>query len=304
VFKKIKPNKILKRKIKKKGRVIIMSSENIGSVIHALRKERKITQEALAAAVGVSAQAVSKWECGGLPDVYLIPAIADFFGVTTDKLFGRNVKSYENIETDLAEFIVSLDKEQIYKTWFNLFWIIQKAAGFRILPEKGEMLDKLAEDNDNPHLYSILNNKYRHGLSSMSLLKNQQYAFLMPKPEDYSELILPVEKYQELFAALSDIDCIKALLFLYRREHNDKKFTEKLLVDNLDISEEKAAEVIASLLKFEMISSDEIEIDESDITIYTFNARYSFIPFILFAKEMIQSPSHYMITIGLCSTMA
>lgn len=45
----------------------------------SMRKERGIKQEELANYVGVSAQAVSKWENGGVPDTELLPRIADFF---------------------------------------------------------------------------------------------------------------------------------------------------------------------------------------------------------------------------------
>ena len=48
-----------------------------------------MTQEALSKAVSISAQAVSRWECGGAPDVALLPAVADALGVTIDALFGR-----------------------------------------------------------------------------------------------------------------------------------------------------------------------------------------------------------------------
>ena len=57
--------------------------------IRELRRRNDCTQEMLAEAVGVTAQAVSRWESGGsYPDMELIPAIANFFGVTLDELFG------------------------------------------------------------------------------------------------------------------------------------------------------------------------------------------------------------------------
>ena len=63
---------------------------NIGKNILELRKERNVKQEDLAAELGVTAAAVSKWENGyTLPDLYMLCAIADFFGVTTDALLGR-----------------------------------------------------------------------------------------------------------------------------------------------------------------------------------------------------------------------
>lgn len=60
----------------------------IGKKIKELRTAKGITQEALAAELNVSAQAVSKWECGvSTPDIQLLPAIAIYFGVTLDALF-------------------------------------------------------------------------------------------------------------------------------------------------------------------------------------------------------------------------
>ena len=63
----------------------------LGEKIRELRKARDISQEVLAQYLGVSFQAVSKWETGAaMPDVALIPAIASFFGVSTDELFDYN----------------------------------------------------------------------------------------------------------------------------------------------------------------------------------------------------------------------
>jgi transcriptional regulator with XRE-family HTH domain len=64
----------------------------IGKKIKALRKARGITQEQLAEAIGISFQAVSKWENNiALPDITLVPALAGYFGVSTDELFDFNL---------------------------------------------------------------------------------------------------------------------------------------------------------------------------------------------------------------------
>ncbi len=68
---------------------------DLGGKIRKLRKRRNITQEVLARAMGVSFQAVSKWETGAaMPDLTMIPALASFFGVSTDELLDYN--KYEN----------------------------------------------------------------------------------------------------------------------------------------------------------------------------------------------------------------
>ena len=54
-----------------------------------LRREKNVTQEALAAFVGVTMGAVSKWENGTtLPDVATLPLLASFFDVTVDEILG------------------------------------------------------------------------------------------------------------------------------------------------------------------------------------------------------------------------
>ncbi|MDR3313536.1 MAG: helix-turn-helix transcriptional regulator [Oscillospiraceae bacterium] len=62
---------------------------DIAQNIRNLRAERGVTQDALAEALGVSGQAVSKWETGAsLPDILLLPRLAGFFGVSVDALLG------------------------------------------------------------------------------------------------------------------------------------------------------------------------------------------------------------------------
>lgn len=69
----------------------------IGETIKRLRKERDLTQEMLANFLNVSYQSVSKWERGeSYPDITLVPAIASFFGVTTDTILGIKTMEQEN----------------------------------------------------------------------------------------------------------------------------------------------------------------------------------------------------------------
>jgi len=77
----------------------------LGEKIKELRKNKNISQEVLANYLGMSFQAVSKWENGStMPDVTVIPAIASFFHVSTDELFDFNLYEIEkNVEEIVAE---------------------------------------------------------------------------------------------------------------------------------------------------------------------------------------------------------
>ena len=66
-----------------------MNEQNLNKNIAELRKAAGLTQEALASQLGLSYQAVSKWEnCQSCPDVLLLPRLAEIFGVSIDALFG------------------------------------------------------------------------------------------------------------------------------------------------------------------------------------------------------------------------
>ena len=77
---------------------------NIGTKIRELRHRDGRTQEALAEFLGVTGQAVSRWESGGsYPDMEMIPSIANFFHVSIDELFGYNNDREEKIRQIVEE---------------------------------------------------------------------------------------------------------------------------------------------------------------------------------------------------------
>lgn len=80
---------------------------NLGDSIREMRRSKGITQEALANSLGVTAQAVSRWEAGATyPDMELVPAIANFFGMSIDRLFGYSGEREERI----SEILQKIDR--------------------------------------------------------------------------------------------------------------------------------------------------------------------------------------------------
>lgn len=74
----------------------------LGKRIAQYRKEQGLTQEVLAQELGVTNQAVSKWELDqSCPDIQLLPQLADIFGITVDELFGREAKKQESVSADV-----------------------------------------------------------------------------------------------------------------------------------------------------------------------------------------------------------
>lgn len=86
---------------------------SIGTKLRTLRRGRDLTQEEVAAHLGISFQAISKWERGdGYPDITILPALASYFGVTTDELLG----------------VDGIEAEKHYRE-INLLWKENRAAG-------------------------------------------------------------------------------------------------------------------------------------------------------------------------------
>ncbi len=77
---------------------------NLGTRISAHRKRLGLTQDQLAASLGVTAQAVSKWENNqSCPDIATLPRLAEIFGVSTDELLGYQPSARQVHEAEVVD---------------------------------------------------------------------------------------------------------------------------------------------------------------------------------------------------------
>ena len=96
------------RKLTKYILEVIEMTVKIGAIIKKLRAENNITQDTLANALGVTPQAISRWESeSGYPDIELLPMLADFFSVSTDELLGYKLSERE---AELARIKKEIDR--------------------------------------------------------------------------------------------------------------------------------------------------------------------------------------------------
>lgn len=131
--------------------------ETIGNRISKYRKAKGLTQEDLAGKLGVSSQAVSKWETdASCPDISLLPQLCSILGITTDELLTGKSSKTEFIPPDrrksleeltLRVYVNSADGDKIK---VNLPMTLVKIAmeiGVDIVPnmggEHGDMLKSL-----------------------------------------------------------------------------------------------------------------------------------------------------------------
>ena len=118
---------------------------NLGTKIRELRRRDGRTQEALAEALGVTSQAVSRWESGGsYPDMEIMPAIANYFGVSIDELFG-----YHNDRERKIQAILDQIDAFGYQTRSDDEWVDECLAilreGLAEFPQNERLLLALAD---------------------------------------------------------------------------------------------------------------------------------------------------------------
>ena len=119
-----------------------MTTIKINEQIAFLRKQKGLTQEELAGVLGVTNQAVSKWESAQCcPDIQLLPDIAKLFDVSVDELLGYTpVSTTEDIVLAIRKRIESLPKGEDFDFTFRM-----AAALHTIILSKG-----MTANNMNP----------------------------------------------------------------------------------------------------------------------------------------------------------
>ena len=150
----------------------------IANKIKQMRVQAGFTQEQLANKLGVSSQSVSKWENGvAMPDIMLLPAIAEIFGISIDELFDltldEKLKRIENrieIEEEFSEAKFK-EYEEFLKT-------------------------ELSRDKENTKILSLLASLYHHRIESDSK-KVSKYAreaiLLSPEKKECQWLLIKAE---------------------------------------------------------------------------------------------------------------
>lgn len=117
----------------------------IGEKIRELRRRDGRTQEDLAEALGVTCQAISRWEAsGGYPDMEIIPAIANYFGVNIDVLFGFESDRDRKIEEIIARVDAYGLKSRSDDKWVEDCLEILR-EGLSEYPQEEKLLIKLAD---------------------------------------------------------------------------------------------------------------------------------------------------------------
>lgn len=271
------------------------------SQLQRLRKEHNVTQETLAAHLGVSPQAVSKWENGSYPDGDLLPKIADFFGVSIDYLYGRAKEDASVVQQIIDELQKSFQSSEnseklFFEQAMKYVWAIQTAswAANKYYYDRPEL------NVTDSITVSELSSK--EGFSYMRLNKDLEYYFLVKQPkEGFAKRLGITDEMAVLFAFLGDKTNLKILQYMHSLNWKEA-VRAKTIAKLINIPVEKAEKALDFLCKFNgmFTKGSIINEDNKSENIYQSSPVKAVAPIMLMicADMMITSPSSYQNQVG------
>lgn len=223
---------------------------NIAASIARLRRERGMTQEALAEVIGVSPQTISKWENNTTyPDIALLPVLADVFGVTIDVLYGREMQ-----QSLLPENAIDNVIEHARRTF----------VGVCYNPElDGKFEDQLAQYKKvmqaDPRHRSVIEND-----RDVLYFREKLGVLALRKPEDGWSSLFSRTENADLLRLLADEDFRRAMqVIISRRMLN---FTLPSLAKMAEVEDAERLDVM--LEASQLFAQRALLIDEAPLTFY------------------------------------
>lgn len=256
----------------------------IGENITFYRKQRGLTQAELGRLVGVSSQAVSKWESGGAPDTEMLPTVAQALGITIDTLFGREQEKTENIEAVAARWLSALPKErrigELYRMLTRMVPFVYSQEKFSPSVWQEIKDDRWIQDScfmGSTWVRSAVEDE--EGLLLGVNGKNFPMYLLLPEPEGgYAQNLAAPEDYRKLFSALAMPGALELVLELMAKKRG------LYSVGALTKLQAGAEGVLDALTACGILRRTEIGTEEGPLSVYALSDNCGMVPLLYMAR--------------------
>lgn len=276
-----------------------MNNNLIGEQIAQYRKALNMTQEELGKAVGVSTQAVSRWENGGAPDVALLPAVADKLSVTIDALFGREGGEKVDIHDAVVRWLAGMPMKDRFDQLCRLNWTALKnmTAGKGKFPEIGylESCEQYVRESDI--WYLATSQAWLEGGFMLDVhAEDMSFASVWPRPEKgYDAYFAPRDLYRKLFAMLSRPGCLELLEYLHSQKF--RMYVPENLARVLKLPLEEVRTILDGLCELRVIRKEELQLEETISSAYYHYTSVELVPFLYMARCLMQTAGH-LVNVG------
>lgn len=181
-----------------------MNSYVTGQAVRRLREEKKITQQQLADAIGVTPKAVSRWETGrGLPDISLLDPLAAALGVSVTELMSGSEVKNRNVSANLLRgrfFVCPVCGNIIHAAGEAMI----SCCGIRLTPLVPQPADKdhaiTIEPVEDEHFLTVSHPMEKdHFLSFLAWVTGDRIQLVKLYPEGNAETRLQLRGFGKLY---------------------------------------------------------------------------------------------------------
>lgn len=254
---------------------------SLSANIKRLRLEKSLTQEQLATKLGVSAQAVSKWETSETyPDGALLVPLANELEVSLDELFGNDSVSMADISCKIVKLIHNTEAKERFNVARDIGWQIERGL-FNCRMEIDKKYDPNEIKNQRNASYILDDN----GFTVVSNGKEPFFSVFPQPAEGYGHFLKDKEDLQKIFAALSHMDTMNALIYLYHKVEN-YVFESSVLAKDCNIPSNKIESVLADLLLLKVMWRKSITINGEERTLYYSRPSHKLLALFIMAREI------------------
>ena len=254
---------------------------SLSANIKRLRLEKNLTQEQLATKLGVSAQAVSKWETSETyPDGALLVPLANELEVSLDELFGNDSVSMADISGRIVKLIHATEAKARFSVARDIGWQIERGL-FNCRMEIDKKYDPNEIKNQRNASYILDDN----GFTVVSNGKEPFFSVFPQPAEGYGHFLKDKEDLQKIFAALSHTDTMNALIYLYHKVEN-YVFESSVLAKDCNIPSNKIESVLADLLLLKVMWRKSITINGEERTLYYSRPSHKLLALFIMAREI------------------
>ena len=254
---------------------------SLSSNIKRLRLEKNLTQEQLATKLGVSAQAVSKWETSETyPDGALLVPLANELEVSLDELFGNDSVTMADISSKIVKLIHNTEAKERFNVARDIGWQIERGL-FNCRMEIEKKYDPNEIKNQKNASYILDDN----GFTIVSNGKEPFFSVFPQPAEGYGHFLNDKDDLQKIFEALSRTDTMSALIHLYHRNAN-YVFESAVLQRDCEIANDQINAVIDDLLTLKLIWKQELTINGENRVLYYSRPSHKLLAVLLMTREI------------------
>ncbi len=249
--------------------------------IKQFRLEQNLTQEQLATKLGISSQAISKWETSETyPDGSMLVPLSQALGVSLDRLFGNEIYTMEDVSLRIKKLLLATPEKDRLHLVRDLGWQIEKGLFNCRSPIE---LTYLPDELNWKKASSYYLNDY--GFTHISNGMTPFFAVFPEYGDNLTQAIADGEEVRKIFEAMSSPKVMRAMLWIHRKEE-DFVFEPALLGKECELADETLCTVLERLHQLCLVHKLDVELNGEQRVLYSTRPSHKVIALFILAREV------------------